>query len=71
MLCVCEQSGAVRSGVRGILAGPPNKQGYRVMEKCDACNRFSSDEAAGLWYALVKGGTSRYGKRTRVIWCPK
>ena len=71
MACVCEDVGTVSSGVKGILAGPSNKHGYRIVERCDACERFSSDEAAGLWYALVKGGTSRYGTQTRVIWCPK
>ncbi len=71
MKCVCEESGAVRSGIRGILAGPPNKYGSRIMEKCDACDRFPSDESAGLSYARAKGGASRYDKRTRVIWCPK
>ncbi len=71
MICVCEENGAVRSGIRGILAGPVNKHGCRIVEKCDACNRFSSDEAAGLWYARTKGGTSCYDKHTRVIWCPR
>jgi len=71
VICVCEQDGTVCSGVRGILAGPPTKKGCRVVEKCDSCDTFSSDEAAGLWYAKLKGGASRYDKRTRVIWCPK
>ena len=71
MTCVCEESGVVRSGIRGILSGPPTKYGCRIMEKCDACNLYSSDEAAGLWYARANGGTSRYDKRTRVIWCPR
>jgi hypothetical protein len=71
MKCVCEKSGVVRSGIRGILAGPPNKRGCRIVERCDACTRFSSDEVAGLWYAWAIGGTSRYDKQTRVIWCPK
>jgi hypothetical protein len=73
MMCVCEESGEVRSAVRGILAGPPNNRGNRVIERCDTCKRFSSDEAAGLWYARAKGGTSRYsyGRQTRVLWCRK
>jgi hypothetical protein len=71
MKCVCEERGVVRSGIRGILAGPPNNYGCRIMEKCDACDRFPSDESAGLWYASAKGGASRYDKQARVIWCPK
>ena len=71
MICVCQERGVVCSGIRGILAGSPNKQGSRIIEKCDACNRFLSDEAAGLWYATARGGASHYDKQTRVLWCPR
>jgi hypothetical protein len=70
MKCVCRAKGAVFSGVPGILAGPPDKQQRRVVERCDSCQRFASDESAGLSYAKLKGGGSRYDDHGRVIWCP-
>lgn len=71
MRCECEEPGAVYSGLKGILAGPPDKTGRRYIERCDACERFHSDDAAGLEYARAKGGGCRYGERRRVRWSPE
>jgi len=68
--CVCQHAGTINSGVRGIVAGPPDKLRRRHVERCDACERFSSDEAAGLEYARLKGGGCSYEQRQRVIWTP-
>lgn len=68
--CECEKPGTVSSGLRGILAGPPDKQGRRFIERCDACERFYSDEGAGLEYARIKGGGSGYAGRQQVLWTP-
>lgn len=70
MRCECEKLGTVSSGVRGILAGPPDKHRRRCIERCDVCERFYSDEAAGLEYARIKGGGSSYDERRRVLWTP-
>jgi hypothetical protein len=69
MRCCCEEAGALRSGVRGIVAGPADKSGRRIVERCDVCLRFPSDEAAGLWLVTVKGGVARYDK-SKVVWSP-
>lgn len=68
--CKCQNPGTVHSGVRGILAGPPDQTGSRYIERCDICERFCSDEAAGLEYANLKGGGSRFDKSQRVLWTP-
>ena len=70
MKCECEMPGAIYSGVRGILAGVPNKGGRRYIERCDTCQRFDCDDAAGLEYARVSGGGCKYDERQRVIWIP-
>jgi hypothetical protein len=68
--CECERPGTINSGVRGIVAGPPDRFGRRVVERCDICEQFCSDEAAGLEYSRVKGGGCRYDKYQRVLWIP-
>lgn len=70
MRCECQKIGAVYSGVRGILTSLPDKLGRRCIERCDTCERFYCDEAAGLEYAKVKGGGCRYDELGRVIWTP-
>ncbi len=70
MRCECQKPGAVYSGVTGILAGAPDEVGRRYIERCDACERFHSDEAAGLEYARTKGGGCRYDDCQRVLWTP-
>jgi hypothetical protein len=69
MRCCCEEPGAIRSGLRGVLAGPSSNSGRRIVERCDTCRRFPSDEAAALWLARVRGGVARYDK-SRVVWSP-
>lgn len=71
MRCECEKPGTLYSGVIGILAGMPDSSGKRYVERCDACERFHSDEAAGLEYAQTKGGGSKYDVRKRVFWTPR
>jgi hypothetical protein len=74
MKCCCEDAGTLRSGVMGILACPLNRTKLTyVIERCDACERFDSDEAAAIQYATARGGTVRYSRcddRLRVLWSP-
>jgi hypothetical protein len=71
MRCDCERRGHSRSRVRGILAFPADRHGALVIERCDACERFYSDEAASIYYSTRKGGTLRYGPHARsIIWKP-
>jgi hypothetical protein len=70
MRCDCERPGVTYSGVRGILAGPPNHLGQRFVERCDACERFASDERAALEYARLKGGGCQYDRRRCMLWTP-
>jgi len=75
MKCCCEDVGVVRSGIRGILACPLNERSQRrVIEKCDACERFASDEAAAIYFATLRGGAVRYSRfrnQLRIIWSPR
>lgn len=71
MKCSCQQKGATRSGMAGVIAGPPGKLGRRVIERCDSCERFSTDEAAALRYVTSKGGVAYYDAACRVIWRPR
>lgn len=70
MRCECQKPGVLCSGVIGILSSAPDKLGRRYIERCDACERFRSDEAAGLEYARIKGGGCQYDERQRVLWTP-
>jgi hypothetical protein len=71
MRCSCENQGAVRSGIRGVLAYPSDRLVPKIIERCDTCERFHSDEAAGLYYVTIRGGVARYDRRSRVIWSPR
>lgn len=68
--CCCEKPGALYSGIPGIVASPADKMGRRCIERCDACERFYCDEAAGLHYARVRGGDCSYEADDRVVWIP-
>jgi hypothetical protein len=68
--CECQKPGTINSGVRGIVAGPPDELGRRLIERCDACEQYCSDEAAGLEYAVRKGGACKYDGKFRVLWTP-
>jgi hypothetical protein len=68
MRCECQNKGTVHSGAKGILTGAPDKTGRRYIERCDACELFHSDEAAGLEYARIKGGGCAYNAQQRVVW---
>jgi len=68
--CECEKPGTINSGVRGIVTNLPDKLGRRWVERCDTCERFPSDECAGLEYARLNGGACRYDRQRRVIWIP-
>lgn len=68
--CECQNAGTIKSGVRGIVAGPPDKVGRRYIERCDTCARYYSDENAGLEYARLRGGGCRYDQSGRVLWSP-
>jgi hypothetical protein len=74
MKCCCQEEGFVRSGIRGILKCRSSRSLPRyVIERCDTCQRFRSDEAAAIYYATVRGGNVRYvryGSESRVIWSP-
>jgi len=75
MKCCCEDNGTVRSGIKGILVGPlSSTRRSQIIERCDACERFDSDEAAAIHYAMARGGTVHYSKcrnRLRVLWSPR
>jgi hypothetical protein len=75
MKCCCESKGTVRSGIRGILACFLRERSRSlVIERCDACERFDSDEAAAIFFATLRGGAIRYNKRqnrTRIVWSPR
>jgi hypothetical protein len=75
MKCCCEDKGTLRSGVKGILACPVSMNALsHVIERCDACKRFDSDENAAVYYATARGGRVRYskcGNRMRIIWSPR
>jgi hypothetical protein len=70
MPCECQKPGAIYSGVKGIVAGTPDKKGRRYIERCDVCERFHSDQAAGLEYARIRRGGCRYDEHQRVLWTP-
>ena len=71
MKCCCEDKRmALFSGVKGILLSPRDGRTPRAIERCDACERFPSDEAAGIQYATIKGGRVRYDKQLTVLWTP-
>jgi hypothetical protein len=69
-LCGCEEPGLFNCGIPGILAGQPRSKGHRYIERCDICERFSSDEAAGEAYADVMGGHCTHDRQRKVIWIP-
>jgi hypothetical protein len=73
--CCCEDAGTVRSGIRGILVCPLGERSQsRVVERCDACARFDSDEAAAIYFATAKGGAAKYcklRKQLRIVWSPR
>ena len=66
--CECEKSGTVRSGVPGIIAGGPDNEGRRYVERCDLCLRFKTDDDAGSEYARIRGGRCGYDKEKRAVW---
>lgn len=70
-LCACEEPGTFKCGIRGILAGLPDENGYRYIERCDTCQRFESDLAACLEYARLQGGRCRRDPESKVIWTPE
>jgi hypothetical protein len=67
---VCRDPGSFNCGLTGILAGLPYDNGLRYIERCDACERFDSDETACRAYALVHGGSCFYDFDLRVVWIP-
>jgi hypothetical protein len=69
--CECTQPGSLRCSVPGVLAGPPQGDGSRYIERCDTCMAFSCDEVAGLMYARVNGGACQYDRALRVVWKPQ
>ena len=69
--CECTQPGSLRCSIRGILAGPPQGETSRYVERCDTCKTFSCDEVAGLMYARINGGSCHYDRALVVVWKPK
>ena len=70
-LCGCEEPGPFNCGLTGILAGQPREKGYRYIERCDMCERFSADEAACMAYADMMGGRLCYDRQRKVVWIPR
>jgi len=54
----------------GVLAGLPNENGVRYIERCDACETFGSDELACKAYASVNDGACAYDLELKAIWIP-
>ena len=71
MKCCCESPGTINSGIRGVLAGPAIVDGQRIIERCDACERFSGDAEAAIYFASRKGGLLKLDEKARVIWFPE
>lgn len=58
MRCECQKAGTVYSGVKGILAGPPDKMSRRYIERCDTCVRISQLAIFSLALVLAVGAWS-------------
>lgn len=72
MRCECELPGTLRSGIKGVLACPAGESGKIGIERCDACERFHSDEAAAVYFATSRGGSLRYtARQRRILWLPR
>lgn len=69
--CVCTEAGVFNSGIAGILLGLARVDGSRLIERCDSCERFNSDDAACIAFARAHGGTCRFGTDLRVVWAPE
>jgi len=69
-LCACQEAGLFNCGMLGVLAGLPQENGRRYLERCDTCQRYDSDEAACEAYAQVMGGRCSYDPEDSVIWIP-
>lgn len=70
VLCGCEEPGPFNCGLPGILVGQPQRKGYRYIERCDTCERFSSDEVGCEVYTEIMGGCCSYDRKGKVIWIP-
>jgi hypothetical protein len=68
--CVCRDPGAFNCQMTGVLAGLPNENGARYIERCDACETFGSDELACKAYASVYAGVCAYDLELKAIWIP-
>lgn len=68
--CVCEEPGMFNCGIPGILAGEPQDNGCRYIERCDTCERFDSDDAACDEFARIRGGSCGRDPDAKVVWLP-
>lgn len=68
--CECEKPGPFSWILPGILVGQPQKKGHRYIERCDLCERFSSDEAACEVYSKCMAGKVGYDRKRLVIFLP-
>lgn len=69
-ICGCEEPGTFNCGIPGILAGTPQDNGCRYIERCDQCERFDSDDAACEEFARLGGGRCGYDPEGTVVWLP-
>jgi len=69
-ICACQEPGVFNCGIKGILAGEPQDNGCRYVERCDTCERFDSDETACEEFVRIKGGRRRYDPDGVVVWFP-
>src|SRR5579864_1088960 len=69
--CACIERGDFRSGLRGVLSGLVRRDGSRIIERCDSCERFESDAAACIAYTHVHGGSCGFGADLKVVWKPE
>lgn len=68
--CECEEPGMFNSGIPGILAGLPQDNGCRYVERCDLCERFYSDKGACEEFARIRRGRCGYDPDGIVVWFP-
>ena len=66
--CECEEAGTFNSGIKGTLVGALQDGNWRYVERCDACERFESDDEACAHYTSVLGGRCSHDLEGRALW---
>lgn len=69
--CVCQDPSPFNWVLPGILVGRPQNNGHRYIERCDACERFLSDEVACEIYVRLTGGRVGHDRYGKTVFIPK